>query len=103
MDRKMDCLPLYVLNAACDDWENIASIRADVETELKGTVGDDDIWSAALDLARNGLLECRKITEEGRFVAVRPDAADGVEREKLWFYITRKGRNLLDANASLWE
>lgn len=103
MDGKRDYLPLYVLNAACDDWENVVSLRADVETELKGMVDDDAVWSAALNLAGDGLLACQIITEEGQFVAVRPDAADGVEREKLWFYITRKGRDLLDANASLWE
>lgn len=103
MEGKSDSLPLYVLNAACDDWENVVSLRADVETELKGPVGDDTIWGTALDLARNGLLACRKITGEGKFVDVRPDAADGVERTKLWFYITRKGRDLLDANSSLWE
>lgn len=96
-------IDLLVLNSACDDWENLASIRASVESALQGgPVADAALESSLLRLVQKGLLEAHEFVV-GTFVPLSPSAVEAYAIAYLWFFITSKGRHLLDENESFFR
>lgn len=91
-------LDLLVLNAACDDWENATSIRADVEGAPQGgPVERVTLEAYLLRLVRNGLLDAHEFSG-GTFVRLDPNAVVAESISHLWFFVSPSGRRLLDAS-----
>ena len=99
----MNNLALLILNAACDDWENIASIRADVESSPQGgPVESSELEACLLSLVREDLLDAHEFST-GTFVRLEPDAVVQEAIPRLWYFVTPAGRRLLDANDSFFD
>ena len=96
-------LDLLVLNAACDDWENMASIRDSVESSPQGgSVEESALASSLLQLGQKGLLAAH-VFADGIFVPLSPASVDASATAKLWFFVTAEGRRMLDENSSFFE
>lgn len=94
----MQTLALLILNAACDDWENLASIRDSVESSPQGTpVESSELEANLLRLVQNGLLDAHEFSN-GTFVRLDPDAVAPSTIPRLWFFISPSGLRLLDAS-----
>ncbi len=95
-------LDLLVLNAACDDWENMASIRTDVASAPQGGPMDEAVLEACLlQLVRKGLLAAHEFYG-GNFVRLEPDAVVEEAVPRLWYFITSAGRRQLDEDAAFF-
>lgn len=95
-------LELLVLNATCDDWENMASIRDSVGSSPQGgPVAESALESSLLRLVQKGLLSAHEFSG-GIFVRMEPDAVAAEEIPRLWFSITPAGRCQLDANEAFF-
>ena len=87
------------LNGLCDDWENVESLCSHL-----GIAPKDEPNIAALDAClrravAEGLAEAFDFKETNGFV--RHDGA--MERtEKLWFFITERGRKVLGQMPEEW-
>lgn len=96
-------LDLLVLNAACDDWENATSIRADVEGAPQGgPVEMVALEECLLRLVRNGLLDAHEFSG-GTFVRLAPGAVAPEALSGLWYFVTPAGRRRLDANGPFFD
>ena len=94
----MNNLALLILNAACDDWENLASIRDSVESSPQGVpVESSELEANLLRLVQNGLLDAHEFSN-GTFVRLEPDAVTPETIPRLWFFISPSGLRLLDAS-----
>ena len=87
------------LNELCDDWENVESLCSHL-----GIAPTDEANTVALDAClrravAEGLAEAFDFKENNGFVR-----HDGVlERtEKLWFFITERGRKILGQMPEEW-
>jgi hypothetical protein len=95
-------LDLLVLNAACDDWENMASIRTDVESSPQGgPVEESALASSLLRLVHEGLLSAHEFAD-GIFVPLSTASVDASAVARLWFFVTAEGRRMLDENESFF-
>ncbi len=94
--NKSNNLTFFVLNAACDDYENIASLQADVENALNSSIEIQAIYEVSMQLARNGYLDIYILTDGGNFTGISPEESEQYCCVKLWFYITGKGRDFID-------
>ena len=95
-------LDLLVLNAACDDWENMAFIRDSVESSPQGgPVEESALASSLLQLVQKGLLSAHEFAD-GTFVPLSADSVDANAVAKLWFFVTAEGRRMLDENESFF-
>ena len=95
-------LDLLILNAACDDWENMASIRDSVESSPQGNPVEESILeSSILRLVQKGLLSSHEFAD-GTFVPLSPASVDASATAKLWFFVTAEGRRVLDENSSFF-
>lgn len=99
----MNNLSLLILNAACDDWENPASIRDSVESSPKGApVESSELEASLLRLVRKKQLEAHEFVD-GTFVPLSSDAVEAHTVANLWFFTTAEGRRLLDENGAFFE
>lgn len=99
----MNNLALHILNSACDDWENLASIRASVESSPQGApVESSELESNLLHLVQNGFLSAHEFSA-GTFVRLDPDAVAPATIPRLWYFVTPAGRRLLNANAPFFD
>ncbi len=96
-------LDLLILNATCDDWENLSSIRDSVESAPQGApVAESALASSLLRLVQKGLLEAHEFSD-GTFVPLSANSVEASAVAKLWFFITPEGRRVLDENTSFFE
>ena len=96
-------LDLLVLNATCDDWENMASIRTDVESSPQGgPVEESALASSLLQLVQKGLLSAHEFVG-GTFVPLSSASVEANAVAELWFFVTAEGRRVLDENSSFFE
>ena len=96
-------LDLLVLNAACDDWENMASIRTDVESSPQGApVEESALASSLLRLVQKGLLSAHEFAG-GTFVPLSAGSVEANAVAELWFFVTAEGRSVLDENESFFR
>ena len=96
-------LDLLVLNAACDDWENMASIRTDVESSPQGApVEESALASSLLRLVQKGLLSAHEFVG-GTFVPLSAGSVEANAVAELWFFVTAEGRSVLDENESFFR
>ncbi|MBR4190324.1 MAG: hypothetical protein IKQ55_10235 [Kiritimatiellae bacterium] len=96
-------LDLLVLNAACDDWENAASIRDDVQSAPQGApVAPADLGAALLRLVRAGHLAAHEF-RGGTFVPLPPSAVAADAIPRLWYFTTLAGHALLDAGEAFFD
>ena len=87
------------LNALCDDWENVESLRAHLEiapTDVVGTVALDACLRRAV---ADGLADAFDF--KGKEGFVRHNGALGKTAD-LWFFITERGRNALEQMPEEW-
>ena len=99
----MQNLALLILNAACDDWENLASIRESVASAPQGDpVESYELEACLLRLVREKRLEAHEFVN-GTFVPLPSDSVDASTVANLWFFITAEGRRVLDENSSFFE
>ena len=95
-------LDLLILNATCDDWENMASIRDSVESSPQGgPVEESALASSLLQLVQKGLLSTHEFVG-GTFAPLSADSVDASIVAKLWFFVTAEGRRMLDKNESFF-
>ena len=98
----MNNLHLLILNAACDDWENPASIRASVESDPQGApVESSELEAGLFRLVQQGLLDAHAFTE-GAFIRLAPDVVKAEDIPDLWYFTTSAGRRHLDANETFF-
>lgn len=89
-------LNLHCLNAVCDDYENVESIRDEVRRSSHGNVTDREIVESLHELVREGMVQAAEVDSvTGEFIT-RGLMSDGLSG--MWFVITPKGRVELDAN-----
>ena len=92
-------LDLHCLNAVCDDYENVESITAEVRRSSHGNVSDAEIAECLSELTAAGLVNVFRFDpHSGRYepVPFAKVAAEGLRQ--VWFLITTKGHEELDAN-----
>ena len=95
-------LDLLVLNAACDDWENMVSIRTDVESSPQGgPVEESALASSLLRLVHKGLLSAHEFVG-GTFVPLSVGSVNASAIAELWFFVTAEGRRVLDENVAFF-
>jgi hypothetical protein len=89
-------LDLHCLNALCDDYENIPSIREDVRRSAHGDVTEEEIRDCLVELKINGWAAAFKFNvSQSQYVEV--DDLNG-DWPNMWFHITNEGRQELDRN-----
>ena len=99
----MQPLDLLILNSACDDWENLTSIRASVESDLNDNPVDEATLEACLlHLVWEGLVDAHEFSG-GAFVRMAPDAVKEEFIHRFWYFVTPAGRQLLDANEAFFD
>ncbi|MBR6022358.1 MAG: hypothetical protein IK066_08060 [Kiritimatiellae bacterium] len=99
----MKPLDLLILNAACDDWENLASIRESVASSPQGApVEPSELEACLLRLVREKRLEAHEFVD-GSFIPLSAASVDASELAKLWFFVTAEGRRVLDENSSFFR
>lgn len=87
-------LALHCLNALCDDYENVSSIKDEVHRSTHRKVSEYDIGLCLIDLTKRGLIEVFAFhPSQSRYIRV--DEWLGNWKDK-WFAITDKGRAELD-------
>jgi hypothetical protein len=93
---KFTILDLYCLNAICDDYENVASVTADVRRSAHGNVSDNEIKNCLIRLKKNGWASAYEFDSTrslfNRVDYITTDCSD------VWFFITDAGRKELDKN-----
>ena len=95
-------LDRLILNAACDDWENMVSIRTDVESSPQGAPVEESVLaSSLLRLVQKGLLSAHEFVG-GTFVPLSPASVDASAVARLWFFVTAEGRRALDENVAFF-
>lgn len=95
-------LDLLVLNATCDDWENMASIRTDVESSPQGAPVEESVLaSSLLRLVHKGLLSAHEFVG-GTFAPLSATSVETNVVAKLWFFVTAEGRRALDENVAFF-
>ena len=98
----MQPLDLLILNSACDDWENLSSIRDSVESAPQGgPIESSELEACLLRLVREKLLSAHEFVD-GTFVPLTSDAVDASTVANLWFFITAEGRRVLDENEAFF-
>lgn len=98
----MQPLDLLILNATCDDWENLSSIRDSVASSPQsGPVEEAVLKSSLLPLVQQGLLAAYEF-KAGNFIRLAPDDISMKAIPHLWYYITQAGRGMLDANEAFF-
>ena len=96
-------LELLILNAACDDWENLAGIRDSVQSAPQGgPVALSDLEATLLRLVRAGHLAAHEF-RGGTFIPLPSSAvaADAIPRR--WYFTTPSGHALLDAGEAFFD
>ena len=92
-------LDLLILNATCDDWENLSSIRDSVVSAPQGApVTQSALALSLLRLVQKGLLEAHEFAD-GNFLPLSANSVEASTVAKLWFFITPEGRRMLDENS----
>jgi len=92
-------MDLHCLNAVCDDYENVESITSEVRRSSHGNVGDTEVADCLSELAAAGLVRVFRFDRHSsRYepVPCAKVAAEGLRQ--VWFLITPKGQEELDAN-----
>lgn len=93
---KVSILDLHCLNAIADDHETVASVLDDVRRSSHGNVDANDITACLVELVRDGMAEASRFdpltAQYTPVVSMSSDLGD------LWFRITDRGRQELDAN-----
>ena len=93
---KVSLLDLHCLNAVADDLETAASILDDVRRSSHGRVDSADVAACLAELVRDGLAEACVFDQAT--AAYSPVTGALQDFDSLWFRITDRGRQHLDAN-----
>ena len=96
-------LELLILNAACDDWENLAGIRDSVQSAPQGgPVALSDLEATLLRLVRAGHLAAHEF-RGGTFIPLPSSAVAADAIPRLWYFTTPSGHALLDAGEAFFD
>ncbi len=89
-------LDLHCLNSLCDDYENVASVQADVRRATHGNITEEEVKEGLIRLHKEGLVE---VYDYDPLQAMHlPSEIAGNDWEAKWFFITATGRKELDQN-----
>ncbi len=87
---------LHCLNALCDDYENVITVRDDIQKSMHGKVTADEVGQCIIELARKGLIDIFRLDPAAAsFLPLDEGFSDLCDK---WFSITPQGRVELDAN-----
>lgn len=87
---------LHCLNAICEDYENVITVRDDVQNSTHRKVTDDEVGQCMIGLAAKGLIDVFRLDPATAiFLPLDEEFSDWCDK---WFFITSKGRVELDEN-----
>ena len=93
---KVSLLDLHCLNAVADDLETADSILEDVRRSSHGKVDPADVAACLAEVVRDGMAEACVFDQAT--AAYVPATSAVQDFDSLWFRITDRGRQHLDAN-----